>query len=436
MGNKDRTRRVSWRGTHWLTPADGSPTISNFLADVRSYGYSRRADDVPLRQVLMKLGANASGNMLIDVSNAEAQDIHSVVYFRGSSSPSNPAYKKVGSYGSDGVFFNLNEPLGVTTHSGSSSMDKARAQAIRILQRKWTKRRRQVQGLAFAGELGKSIAMVLRPAKTLRSKATTLLSRLSKIRKRATGTAPSTVRALADTWLETVFGWRPLIGDIQDGATAVARAACREYLARQQFRAYGRDISQVLCTEGSIVTGGVGLGDNMYYRMNRYVTSSSECILYGVWSAKLQDASRTASFASELARLSAVNWADVPSQVWELVPWSFLVDYFSNIGDVIESSVNIEGGPAWVEEVTILETFDTRIFSVDHQALKAYLSGTYLASFGADTLTEQSYKSLSRHGFLGDFTISKIALQIPDGMQWLNIAALIAGGKVVQPFHK
>lgn len=436
MGDKNKTRSVSWRGTHFLTPANGNPTISRLLADVRSYGFTRIGQNRPERRTLIKLGANASGNMLVNVSNAEAEDLSSVVYFRGDPSPGSPAYTTVGSYGSNGVFLNLNLPLGVTSHSGSSSMEKARNQAIRILQRKWTKRRRQFQGLAFAGELGKSISMVIRPAKSLRGRATTLINRLSKLRKRATGSHSSTVKAFADTWLETVFGWKPLLGDIEDGATAIARAACREYLARQQFRAYGSDVTLVSQSVGSVATSGTGFGDTFYYQQNRRVTNSSEVILYGVWSAKLQDASRVASFSGELARLSGLNWADVPSQIWELIPYSFLIDYFSNIGDVIESSVNLEGGPSWVEEVTILETEDLRVHTIDHQQMKTYLAGTYLTSSGPDVTSKSSYRTLSRHGFTGDFTISKIRLDIPSPMQWLNIAALKLGARTVQPFHK
>lgn len=435
MGNKTKSRSVSWRGRLWIIPANGTPNIQSLSAMSRTYGYTRIASDVVDRRLKIRKCINASGNMLVDVSNAEVVDLRSVVNYRQSAVPSSPDFGKMGSYGVDGVHFNVNLPLGITSHTGSSSMLKAREIAIRSLQRGWTKRRRQFQGIVFAGELGKAVKMVLRPAKALRASTTRFIFRLGKLRKRTTP-RHSFPKAVADTWLETVFGWSPLIADLKDGFTAVARVAEKEALARQQFRYFGMDEVPVSHTEFGVGPVGMGLGDNTYFRVNKTVSHASQCILYGIWSSRLQDAAGVASRASELARLSGLNWNDVPAQIWELIPYSFLVDYFTNIGDMIEGACNLTDGPSWVEEVTIVESKDSREFTLDLAQIKTFLAGKYVSSFCASAPMQQSYKSVSRHAYLESLTLDHMRLQIPGGMQWINISALVAGGRPVQTFLK
>jgi hypothetical protein len=370
--------------------------------------------------------------MHVTVSNAEAVDVNTKVWYRGSTDPNSPMYTKIGTYGSQGVFLNLNLPLGLTSHSGTSSMDEARKVAIRCLQSKWTLRRRQVQGLVLAGELGKTIQMVVRPAKTLRNKVGSLIGRLAKARKRTTDSS-SWKKAAADTWLEGTFGWKPLISDVQNGAIALARTVEKDVLLRHQFRCFGQHESPVLTTTGFAGPIGYDSSSPIYFHMDRRVTSRSQCILYGVWSTKLQSPEVAASAAWRLATLSGLSWADVPPQVWELIPWSFVVDYFINVGDVIESAANTLDGPLWVEEVQILETEDLRYFTHNTQQLKAFLGKLFVALDGPDPSSKQSFKTISRLGYLGPLQ-TQLSLRLPVDMQWLNLAALAAGGKSLQPF--
>jgi hypothetical protein len=318
-------------------------------------------------------------------------------------------------------------------------MTKACELAIKVLNRKITSRRRQFMGGVFLGELGKAVMMVVKPAKSLRKRVETYTRRLQlmKRRIRMAGGYSFTrdAKAFADTWLETQFGWKPLLSDVKDGALAVARMAQKDALNREQFRAYAKDEVPVLTTVGSVGPVGFDAGSGVLYTVNRLVTNTSECILYGRFSTKIQNPTNVGRYADRLAQLSGFNWEDVIPQAWELAPWSFLVDYFTNVGDVLEGCANLVNGIDWIEEVHITETEDLRNYTIDVPVLKANLPGLYVTHEGLPASTKQSYKSVSRQAYAGPLQPS-LSFSLPNELQWLNIAALVAGGKSFQAFSK
>jgi hypothetical protein len=373
--------------------------------------------------------------MSVTVSNAEARDFSAIVWKRKSAIPGTPDYAKLGTFGIKGVFLGSNLPLPEVGHTGSSSMSKACAVAIRVLNSKITARRRQVMGIVVAGELGKTLKMVTRPAKALRAKATTLISRLSKISKRETGKGSSYAKVVADTWLETTFGWKPLLSDVRDGAIAVARVCEKDALNREQFRVHGADIVQVSASEYSSSPIGFDASTSVKYNGEQRVFSRSECILYGRFSTKIQNSANVGFYASRLIQLSGLNWEDIVPQVWELIPYSFLVDYFVNVGDVLEGFANLYNGIDWVEEVHILNTDRERLFVLDISYLKTQYGASYVSHEGTDGSSKSSYKTVTRTSYTGPIR-PELRFQLPVDTQWLNIAALVAGGKPVQPFLK
>lgn len=432
MGNKIITRSASFRGRVWKRPYN-QPMSVRYDGQVLSLGYTRTGSHNPKYRSWIKSGLNASGDMTVTVQNSEAEDRKDRVIWRTSTDPNQPAYSQMNEHGVEGIVTNTGTPVIVVQHSGSSSMVNARAIAIRCLQRKWTARRRQFQGGVFLAEFGKTVQMVVKPAKALQSKALSFSRRASKLAKRLPR-GDSWRKTMADTWLEATFGWRPLLADINDGARALARTVTRDVLERQQFRCFGQDEQPV--TQSVLGHGPIGYDGtySVWYTTQRSVVSRSIVILYGVWSAKTENSSSAASSAWRLASLSGFNWEDVAPQVWEVIPWSFLVDYFINVGDVIEASCNTLNGPLWVEEVNILETEDLRKITLNVPFTKDQYAGKIVSIDGPDTTCKGSYRTVTRKEYTGPLQPT-LRFQLPVDMQWLNIAALAAGGKpFTQPF--
>lgn len=436
MGDKNRIRYVTWRGKIWQS-LYGIPPGQTFSSSVYPYGYTRAGSTNYLYRRVIKQGLNATGSLTVQVSNAEADDLSCVVTKRATTDPSSPDFGKTGTFGHEGVFLNVNLPLPISSHTGSSSMSKACAQAVRIVNKRITQRRRQVQGLVVAGELKKTIMMVLKPAKALRAKVPMLTSRIHRmVRKRPAMKGPSLIKAAADSWLEATFGWKPLLADVEDGAIALARMATRNAIEREQFRGYGSDEVPSL-TSVTSTTVAFNAASTVAYRVNRCTSHRSECIIYGRFSTNLQNAVGAAGMATRLARLSGLaTWQDVVPQVWELIPYSFLVDYFTNVGDVLEGFANFYSGVQWASEVHITETKDLRNFVVDEEFLKSTYGLAYVSQSSSSSHSQASYRSVSRTPTTLSELRPTLAFSIPVDKQWLNIAALAAGGKPLQPFLK
>jgi hypothetical protein len=432
VANKTKTMPTSFRGYGWRKLLSSSIDDRLYEGYVANFGYTRTGGNQPLYRKIIRAGGNASTGMAVTVTGGSWDpDVAWTATKENNKNTPQGLVKVVDSWGFTGVPFTF-APTALFGLEGSSHLVDACANANRQLHKLWTSRRRQFQGGVVIAELEKTLAMVIKPAKALRSKASTLTSRLMKIRKRA-GRGDSIVKTMADTWLETTFGWKPLIADVKDGAKAVARVATRDALERQQFRAYGDAPSTVQTSDGTNAISCVTGGTLLYLKEHRQYVRNSLCIIYGVWQTKLQDSLRAHSTASRLATLSGLNWGDIAPQVWEVIPWSFLVDYFVNVGDVIEASSNVFDQPAWMEEVDIEDLTRTATFTPDPVAQKANYGVTATVT-GESCTRKESYRQIVRGSFNYDKLYPTLRFQLPISSQWLNIAALVAGGRSFQPF--
>jgi len=432
VGNKTNPRRILYRGYSYDQNAFTGAMDGGISGFIQEYVNNRVGSEDPKFRVKIKQNLNASGQMTVTVQNALASDADCVIYWRKSASgpDSNITYTS----GHNGVFLGLNMPFPVTGHYAADDLSKACQDALRVFQRKWTGRRRAVMGIAMAGELGKSIQMVLRPAKGLQNAVKTYLSRATKLAKRAKR-GDSAAKVIADTYLEAVFGWKPLIGDIRDGAKAIARVATRDYLEREQFRAFSEVPKNVAQTVGILGPIGFSPISGVTYSMERTQSMNSICVLYGVWSTRLQDSSLVKSRAELLIERGGFSLEDWAPSAWELIPWSFFVDYFSNIGDVIEASCNTLDGPLWVEEVDITSSFDMRKIKPLPDNPKLNFGARFIALDGAEIFTSSELRTVVRKGFDMAKIRPTLSFSLPVDMQWLNIAALKAGGRPREPFY-
>lgn len=176
-----------------------------------------------------------------------------------------------------------------------------------------------MQGPTFLGEIRETLHMLRRPAKALRSGLDSYLGKLRKVRQR---TPPSKRGSVAgQTWLEYSYGWAPLIHDIRDANEALRRK--REF-AYQQVRGYAeKEFSPV----ETFATHGTASSYTLQWRTLRKKKVSYRYL--GAVSVYIGNP------VYMRAQLLGFDWVNFVPTVWELIPYSFLVDYFSNIGDVL-----------------------------------------------------------------------------------------------------
>jgi hypothetical protein len=440
MGNKTKDKAVSWRGSLFRDTQAGVVYPVALVADLRHYGYQRTGTNNPKYRVIIAQGKNATGAMNVVVQNGETTDCSYTLSKRGSSDPRNPEFWRIYESGMSGVHLSLNMPGPIPAHYDLSgvSMDKACAGAKRIVHKRLTARRRNFQGGVAAIELKKTLQMVIRPAKALRQQIAVASRRIPKIMKslkRSGASRQSKAKVLADTYLEWTFGWQPLLLDTQEGAVALARLATRDALERQQFRGYDSDFKSLPSTFGNDYRVGYDLASQVSFDREWRQSVLAECIIYGRFQTRLQDSSYAKSTSLRLAELCGFTFADFLPTAWEAMPWSFLVDYFANVGDVIEAFSNNIGEIAWAAEVHITESKEDFI-SVLNQAKTASLQGgLFYGVSGQQTHAKSTRKTIERAtGAQLDLSVS-LRLSLPEGLQWLNIGALAVGARPPKPFY-
>lgn len=166
------------------------------------------------------------------------------------------------------------------------------------------------------------------------------------------------VRAAAGEFLNAEFGWLPLKSDVEDTLSSVRHG--RDIL-KQYERDAGRNVrrefkfpieqsssSSSTLSSASVVavgpTGWPGFWSAAFGPVQTQISIEesrrrwfSGCFVYGIpnqndsWQSML----RNGSDADKLFGTTLT-----PDTLWELAPWSWAVDYFSNAGDVIHNVTN------------------------------------------------------------------------------------------------
>jgi hypothetical protein len=311
----------------------------------------------------------------------------------------------------------VTSPVGLT----SPQMDYATAnsKALSALVSKIVSTRRQFQAGVALGELSETIRMVRRPAKALFERITSkYIPALEKGRAVRGRTARR--KYLSETWLEHSFGWAPLISDIDSGAKALATLVT----GRRGFvkRVSGMGIDVKLGAQGPFLAP---IGSSGAFWKFQDATAERAMVTFRAW-LDVKTLSPGA-FDNEVVGLTLRDF--VPT-AWELLPYSFLVDYFTNIGGMIEA--------ACINRSTI--RFMNRTIHRSAAIERRHLGWIHPSESGyvATILSEPCYSmsrttSWSRGTYIGTL-IPDLVFKIPGfGLKWLNMLAL-ARVKQLAPF--
>jgi hypothetical protein len=131
-----------------------------------------------------------------------------------------------------------------------------------------------------------------------------------------------------NAWMEYRYGWRPLLYDVANHQTAIANILND---TGQYWKARARSDHS-----GAVSLSNVDLGDSLY-------TNPAQSYFKGNVTAYPR---RVGAFAGYFYKIdqSAINpslyWLGFQSPtnvLWELVPYSFVVDWFANVGDYLTS---------------------------------------------------------------------------------------------------
>lgn len=304
----------------------------------------------------------------------------------------------------------------------SGSVGDASSQAISRFISKCRAAQTQIQSQVAVGEYKDTIRTVASAATLVRSRASKLLFQLARDKKKYFYHATKRVKKahLSERWLEFSFGVRPLVSDIQGAAKALGRLQTRQDAQRVQA---GANV-----TDSFVQFPNSGMSNGIFGMQFDYRTvSSHDYRLYG--SVRL--ATSTVGAVVETAGLS---WREFVPTIWELIPYSFLVDYFTNIGNIIDAAAFNQSALSWCNfgQKSSVSVVAENFRGPDG----SYADGGPLAYYNA--FTPGSYKDemwSKQRGKVVDKLVPNLEFEIPGlSTKWLNIAALGDQHRRLLPF--
>lgn len=345
-------------------------------------------------------------------------------------------------------------PLGQLAVAGNVS-SKATAQALSRLYSALREQRSSMQAGVTAGELPQTIKGILDLTNSLARMSKKHLEQQAKTAARYLGPMSIDYRGmpvpdpwrvkrirrepkrweklqqeLRDGWLSFSLGFRPLVKDVKDLAQTVAR--WRFDYSHIRIKGYGEDRTVYPQSVSA------GVINTINYQVVQTDWLHSEVIMR----AGLFPDYDSPAFGSAhrlytlLGAYDLENW--VPT-VWNLLPWSFVVDYVTNVADVVGAMVTDKSRVRWVLTTNRTTSWRTLYGNVPYQRqLVATIDG------------QPCYRTQS--GNLGGYELSTrrivrspgVALVLPEltfnlpstqGLAIPNLLALFTGQKPKRNYY-
>lgn len=321
-----------------------------------------------------------------------------------------------------------------TTAPLAEVITETRNRALRKFHSKVNAVRSSLEGGQSVGEWKQLLGAVTNPLGSLRRFT---LGHLKYAKKRIEGVGKyrgkrfrhekyveDLTKTVADTYLEYVFGWNPLVSDVAAGMVGLQTRFDQDEIVVVDGRAnkdyQGSNTRQTNFQEQS----------NVYVCYQDVVTRSNIKIIYkgGVKSGAYNN---TKSWAQTTGLLPE---RFIPT-IWELIPYSFVADYFVNVGDMVNALAFRRSWLTWGQVTTrIVHEKKYHEQRIDYKPTPGFLASTinngFSASGGDAILTRKTVERLpidATVSLMPELRFSYPVKQKP----WLNMTALL-----VQPSFK
>ncbi len=440
----ERYRFVTYQADSFTTVPGGVTTWStNEYPEVISGTHSREGTSLPNWKDKIKRGEDATTDF--DGSKQFVKVGYGDVW---NEAWNNLAKNQINRYTTKGFRF-LPENWGDMSPMWIPSELKtdADALALQYLYKRIREEQTQMQGMVFLGELRETLRMLKSPAKALRAGIDDYLNTLSlrakgisrgPTRKRKKETqksfekrkksfdqarAKKLNKVLADTWLEYSFGWKPLIHDIEDALKAYSRLTETDRwstFTATATKEHEHAISYYQSAWGQVPIDGFRRKVNGYSRRYRVTLKFKPSTDYSPGERKRE--------------LFGIQFKEFVPTLWEVLPWSFLFDYFANIGEVLEASVTNTGDFVWGVRTDRDYTSVFRTEYVNSERIRLQDPLLYRGSGGTLGKQEQTWRRVWRRR-ITSIPFPSLRVDLPGKpQQWLNMAALAVSKRKFIPF--
>lgn len=415
--------------------------------DSFSTGY-REGQGVPFYRSKIERGISASSVYKSDMCRVlKAEPLHFVheVWY---DPPGGNAL--IFAYESNGYYFSYGSgPVEVAFPHLNSVSTETDNTAIGRLHKRVRDDTSQANVPVVLGELRETIGMLRSPFRAMRENTLTYLKALNlrastvkqsvRPRRSDTGKSLSIRRAqalkdgMSGSWLEFQFGIVPLVSDTKDIIRTLDRIVDTFTERQKRFTSTSKE---PLTSYGATSTAAGSL-----YTCDTYSVSEEKRTLASVRYVAIYRNSVDGSidFLGRLTQGLGFTPENFVPTVWELIPWSFLVDYFVNVGSILECSTT-----AGRNLVTCVRT----VRQASEYTFLEEISGYSEFPRGAGNRYTKAIigKPSSRRSFLrttlsrtvpDELPIPSLSFTVPGfgSMKWANMAALLAQSRDISKFR-
>lgn len=255
----------------------------------------------------------------------------------------------------DGYNHSMSNPE-VMSHVPVNTLS-AEAAALSKLYKKLQREFQHLNSPAVLAEFLDVIRQFGKPAEAIVDLTNRRLNRLALAQRGLSGsTAFKKVRyaeVVASTWLEYAFGLAPLIEDTRKAAEALARWEHED--SEEVLRLRAKAVSRAGSTApyiGSAAFSYSPIASVGHLTMDKALTEYKVQYTVGLRGQIIADYGSNQRLL-QLLGFDPKNW--IPA-AWEAVPWSWLVDYFSNVQQILDAASTNTGRVGWISKAVTYRT--------------------------------------------------------------------------------
>lgn len=301
----------------------------------------------------------------------------------------------------------------------STSVSSANNAALSSLYSRLRSSDVSANGLTILGELRETIHMLRHPAEGMMRFASNHLTRVEKHAKRYRGR--DLQKAISGSYLEYAFGVMPFIHDVSDIAKALDEA--------------GKPRVTVVSGHGADKKANVTTIRNQIRELVFLTNTKTETETSVRYKVGLNIAVGAPSTVSLRESLGFKLDEFVPT-LYELLPWSFLVDYFTNIGDIVSAVTYCSHNLSWSCKTVRVTSSREAAWTIDPAFTKKIFAEGYFIGCNGSGKERTEKSSVVRSAEMPGYP--SLEISIPGiGKKWVNMAALLAQNKsILKLLHK
>jgi len=278
-------------------------------------------------------------------------------------------------------------------------------------------------GLNFAAEAVETISLFTNPLKGMLNKTIGYARYVGSVKKYALRAPTTYADKIGKAWLAYKFGIEPLANDLASAAFAANQLITGKLAERNTVTIRGKGLS-------------VENFDLGYSKVTDAYAPYAEQELWATLSSEVRYKGKVRPLVSvpvDWASIVGVELSDIVPAIWEAIPFSFLIDYFTNCSEVL-SRVSYGNATPYLSYVTcgVRNTMEVAgrdyKFRTNHpDVVDGYVDGVCA---GGSFFTRCVEVHRSSGVELPPVTLN---FEVPGRSQVLNVAALVAAVRNSKP---